>query len=191
MLKMNSWHIQLSTWSTRKWWDICTISNGSTRFFVDFKIINITIWSNLTFEQTKKLFINLWNTKEMPTYATKKTNLPSVSPNDVTNMKALSSTTMGSKTKNNHLVANNHWHRVYTITCIPTQQIYVGQTVNPTWRFLQHRANLPFQMWTNATCFQPFKNYFKFNIVFGTFHKYLVDRKHKYIRILQTTRLTK
>jgi hypothetical protein len=72
------------------------------RFFVDFKIINITIWSNLTFEQTKKLFKNLQNTKEMPTYATRKTNLPRVSPNDVTNMKALPSTTMGSKTKDDH-----------------------------------------------------------------------------------------
>jgi hypothetical protein len=38
----------------------------------------------------------------MPIYATKKTNLPNVSPNDVTSMKALPSTTMGLKTKNDH-----------------------------------------------------------------------------------------
>jgi len=46
-------------------------------------------------------------------------------------------------------------------------------------------------MWTYATCFQPFKNYFKFNIIFDTFHKYLADRKeHKYINMLQTTKST-
>jgi hypothetical protein len=56
----------------------------------------------LTFEQTKKLFKNLQNTKEMPPYATTKTNLPSISPNDVTSMKTLPSTTMGLKTKNDH-----------------------------------------------------------------------------------------
>jgi hypothetical protein len=38
----------------------------------------------------------------MPTYATKKTNLPNVSHDDVTSMKALPSTTMGLKTKINH-----------------------------------------------------------------------------------------
>jgi hypothetical protein len=47
-------------------------------------------------------------------------------------------------------------------------------------------------MWTYATCFQPFKNYFKFNIIFDTFHKYLADRKeHKYINMLQTTKSTR
>jgi hypothetical protein len=44
----------------------------------------------------------------MPTYVAKKINLPSVNPNDVTSMKALSSMTMGSKTKNDHLVGNRH-----------------------------------------------------------------------------------
>jgi len=38
----------------------------------------------------------------MPTYSTKKTNLPTINPSDVTSMKALPSTTMGSKTKNDH-----------------------------------------------------------------------------------------
>jgi hypothetical protein len=54
------------------------------------------------FEQTKHVFKNLRNTKKMPTYATKKTNLPNVSHDNVTSMKALPSTTMGSKTKIDH-----------------------------------------------------------------------------------------
>jgi len=71
-------------------------------FLIKFKITNISIWSDLTFNQVKQLLEYLQNNNEMPTSTMKKTNLSTVGTSDAACTKVSLSTVMGSKTKNNH-----------------------------------------------------------------------------------------
>jgi hypothetical protein len=71
-------------------------------FLIEFKIINFSIWSDLTYNPTKQLLKNLQSSNEMPTSTTKKTNLSTIGISDAACMKVLPSMVTGSKTKNNH-----------------------------------------------------------------------------------------
>jgi hypothetical protein len=79
-------------------------------------------------------------------------------------------------------------HYVYTITCIPTVNIYVKQSIDPLRRFQQHRTKPPFHMKSDVKNFQSFENHFKLHVIFSNLRKYLVDRfECKQIATLQTT----
>jgi hypothetical protein len=68
-------------------------------FFIEFKITNVSIWSDLTFDLVKQLWENLQSSNEMPTSTMKKTNLSIVGTSDVACTKVLPSMVTGLKTK--------------------------------------------------------------------------------------------
>lgn len=160
------------------------------RFFVNFKIRNITIWSNLTFEQTKHLFKNLRNTKKMPTYATKKTNLPNVNLNNVTSTKALPSATMGSKTKIDH-------QQQITIDTMSIQSLVYPHNKSMLDKPLARHKDFNNIMQTYLFRCEQMQHAFNPSKIISNLISFLAPstntqliKEHKYISMLQTTKST-
>ena len=54
---------------------------------------------------------------------------------------------------------------VYTITCVPNNRVYVGQSVDAKKRFKQHARQPPHRMREDAMQYQPWESHFVLDIV--------------------------
>jgi hypothetical protein len=54
---------------------------------------------------------------------------------------------------------------IYAITCKPTGTIYVGKTRDPSRRLKMHRRAPPMAMLEDVVLFQPFEEYFDFEVL--------------------------